>query len=150
MSEQDNRRIIEEAFAALNAHNLDRYVKHLDDSHVWENEAFPAPVHGREGARQAVAMYFAAYPDLRFEIEQIITSGDYVVVRSRATGTHKGEFRGPGALGIPPTNRQFSSRGCTVIEIRNGRTVKTVTYADRLTVFQQLGLVSFGKTAAAG
>jgi len=28
------------------------------------------------------------------EIEQIITSGDQVVVRYRATGTHKGEFNG--------------------------------------------------------
>jgi predicted ester cyclase len=150
VSEQDNRRIIEEALAAANAHDIGRYLKHLDDSHIWENDAFPAPLRGREEARRALTAYFAAFPDVRWETEQVIASGDYVVVCSRMTGTHKGEFRGPGALGIPPTNKQFSSHSCTVTEVRNGRAVKTITYADRLATLQQLGALPLGKTAATG
>ena len=150
MPEQDNRRVTEEALAALNAHDIDRYLKHLDDSYVWESDSFPAPVRGREGARQVLAAYFAAFPDVRWETEQVIASGDYVVVCSRMTGTHKGEFRGPGALGIPPTNKQFKSRSCDVTEVRNGRAVRTINYSDRLAALQQLGALPFGKTAATG
>jgi hypothetical protein len=50
MSEQDNLKITKETLAAINALDPDRYVSYLDESHVWENEAFPAPIQGREGA----------------------------------------------------------------------------------------------------
>jgi steroid delta-isomerase-like uncharacterized protein len=141
MSETDNRRIVEEMYAALNTHDPDRYVKNLDDSYVLESDAFPTPVRGREGAKQATAMYFKAFPDIHFETERIIASGDYVVACWHVTGTHKGEFNG-----ISPTNRQVSSRGCTVSEIRNGRVIKSSIYSDQLAPLRQLG-VSVGKVA---
>ncbi len=66
MPEQENRRITEEALAAINAHDPDRYLEYLDDSYVWENDVFPEPVQGREAARQVLAAYFAAIPDVNF------------------------------------------------------------------------------------
>jgi len=135
MPELDNQRLAEEQFKALNAHDVERYVKTHADSYIWESDAFPTPVRGTEGVRQAIAMYFKAFPDLHFEVEQIITSGDYVVGRWRATGTHKGEFNG-----IEPTNRSVNARGCTVSEIKNGRFVKSATYSDQLALLQQLGV----------
>jgi ketosteroid isomerase-like protein len=89
MSERDNQQLIEDQFAALNAHDLDRYAKPFADSHVWESDTLPAPVRGPEGAKQAMGMYFKAFPDLHVETQQIIASGDHVVLRWRATGTHK-------------------------------------------------------------
>jgi steroid delta-isomerase-like uncharacterized protein len=142
MSETDNRRMMEEAIAALNAHDLDRYLRQHADSYVWELDAFPAPVHGHEGVRQVLADYFKAFPDLHFEIEQLLATGDHVVARWRVTGTQKGEFKG-----IAPTNRQVSARGCTVSEIRNGQIVRAASYSDQLTVLQQLG--AFEKAAGA-
>src|SRR5580704_18392660 len=80
MSEKDNVRLMDEAFSAMNAHDLDRYVSNHDDSYVWESDAFPAPVRGREGVKQTLQMYFNAFPDLHFERQQIIAGGDSVVV----------------------------------------------------------------------
>ena len=149
MSEQDNLRITKEILAAINAHDPDRYVNCFDESHVWENEAFPAPIQGREGAKQLLRMYFDAFPDLRIEAERTITGGDHVVTCWRMTGTHKAQFRGPGALDLPPTNKQFSSRGCTVTELKNGRVVRTSVYSDTLATLRQLGVLPSGKPAAA-
>jgi steroid delta-isomerase-like uncharacterized protein len=144
MSETDNRRLTEEAYSALNAHDLDRYAKGLDDSYAWDSDAFPAPVRGPEGAKQALALYFKAFPDLHFEVEQIIASGDFVVSRWRATGTHKGEFSG-----IPATNKQVNTRGCTVSELRSNRFVKASMYFDQLSLFSQLGVAILKATGAA-
>jgi len=149
MSEQDNLRITKETLAAINARELDRYLSYLDESHVWENDAFPAPIQGREGARQILRMYLEAFPDLRFEAERIITSGDHVVTCWRMTGTHKAQFRGPGALDIPPTNKPIGSRGCTVAEVKNGRVMRSVVYSDRLATLQQMGVLPVGKPVAA-
>jgi steroid delta-isomerase-like uncharacterized protein len=135
MSEATNRRLVQESFAALNAHDLDRYTKDLDDSYISESDAFRGPVHGKEGAKQLISTYFKAFPDLRFDIEQIIASGDYVVSRWRSKGVHKGEFNG-----LPSTNKPVSLKGCTVSEIRNGRIVKSSIYFDQLLMLQQLGV----------
>lgn len=142
MSETENRQMIKEAFEALNAHDLNRYVKQLAESYVWEADISPTPIRGPEGAKQAVAVYFKAFPDLHFETDQVIVSGDSTVVRWRATGTHKAEFNG-----IAPTNRQVNLRGCMVTEIKNGQVVKSASYSDRLALLEQLGVAA--KTAKA-
>jgi steroid delta-isomerase-like uncharacterized protein len=141
MSEQDNRRLLEQAYETINRRDMDAHVKLLDDSYVWENDAFPTPYKGQEGSRQAFNMYFAAFPDLRIELEQVITSGDHVVARWRATGTHKGEYKG-----VAPTNKQINVRGCNVHEIRNGKFTRTLGYSNELMLMQQLG-VSLAKGA---
>jgi hypothetical protein len=51
MSEQDNLQLANEAIAAINAHDIDGYVKLLDDSYVGESEII-GTIHGRDGARQ--------------------------------------------------------------------------------------------------
>ncbi|MBZ5726386.1 MAG: ester cyclase [Acidobacteriia bacterium] len=145
MSEQDNRRMAEEAFAALNAHDLDRYTMNLDASYVWEMETLPAPVRGPDGARQGLETYFKAFPDLRFELEQVITTQDTVVTRWRIRGTQKGEF-----VGIAPTNKTINIQGCSITEVRNGKIVRSRTYSDNATLFQQLGVLKTGKKMAAG
>jgi predicted ester cyclase len=89
-------------------------------------------------------MLFGAFPDLRWEVEQILASGDFVVVRSRITGTHKGNF-----LGIAATNRPVNSHGCNIVELRNGKAVRSRTYSDNATLFQQLGVLALPKAAAA-
>ena len=136
MSEKDNRQLVEEAYAALNRRDLDAHLKLLDDSYVWESDTFPTPVKGREAVRQTFNEYFAAFPDMRVEIEQILTSGDHLVTRWCCTGTHKGEFKG-----IAATNRQMNIHGCNVHEIKNGRFVRTFGYYDRLAMREQLGVV---------
>ena len=108
MAEQDNVRIIRESWDAWNAHNIDGVLKSLDEKHVWETDTLPAPVVGRDGYRQAMQMYITAFPDLHFNIDQLLSSGDHVVSRYTATGIHSGDL-----MGIPPTKRRAETHGCT-------------------------------------
>lgn len=145
MSEKDNVHMAEQALAALNARDLDRYLKLLDNSYVGESELMPNQLHGPDAARQMMESYFKAFPDLHFETEQILTSGDYVVTRVRLTGTHKGNF-----MGIAPTNKTINIQGCNVVEVRNGKAVRSRIYSDNAKLFQQIGVLSIPKTQAAG
>jgi len=145
MSEQENIQLSEKQVAAINARNLDEYSSRIDESYVGESESPLSPIRGREGARKALEMLFAAFPDVRFEAEQILASGDFVVARLGITGTHKGNY-----LGIAATNKRIDVHACNVVELRNGKTIRSRLYADNATLFQQLGVLSLPKAATAG
>jgi steroid delta-isomerase-like uncharacterized protein len=144
-SEKKNIQLAEQQMAALNAHDIDRFLQRIDDSYVGEAELPPSPIHGRDGVRQALGIALTAFPDLRFEVEQILASGESVVIRVHLTGTHKGNFRG-----IAPTNKGVSWRSCNVVEIRNGKMIWSRVYSDNASLLQQLGVLSLPKAAVAG
>jgi len=144
MAENENIQIAHQQIAALNARDLDRYLQRIDSSYVGESETLPAPVHGPEGVRQMLNMVFTAFPDLRFEVEQILASGDHVVARLRMTGTHKGNF-----AGIAPTNKQVSWQACNVVELRNGKAIRGRMYSDNVSLFRQLGVLAQPKATTA-
>jgi steroid delta-isomerase-like uncharacterized protein len=145
MPEKDNLHLAEQALSALNARDLDRYVKLLDNSYLGESELSPNPLHGPEAARHMLEGYFKAFPDLHFDTEQVLTNGDYLVTRVRLTGTHKGNF-----MGIAPTNKTINIQSCNVSEVRNGKIIRSRIYSDNAKLFQQLGVLSIPKTQAAG
>jgi len=144
LAEEGNIEYAKQQIAALDAHDIESYLSRIDDSYVGHSETASGPIRGREGVRQNLQMLLTAFPDLHIEVEQIIASGDSVVVRTRATGTHKGNF-----AGIPPTNKSIEVHGCNVIELRNGKAIKGRLYSDNASLFQQLGLLSLPKATAA-
>jgi steroid delta-isomerase-like uncharacterized protein len=144
MSEMDNIQFAEKQLAALNARDLDGYLSRIDESYVGRSETAPAPIRGREGVRQNLEATFRAFPDLLIETEQIIASGDSVVARIRMTATHKGSF-----AGIAPTNKTIVLEACSVLEVKNGKAIRGRLYADNASLFQQLGVLSLPKAAAA-
>jgi steroid delta-isomerase-like uncharacterized protein len=144
MSEKENIQLAEQAIAALNARDLDRYLQRIDESYIGESETAPGPIRGPEGVRQTLNNLLTGFPDLRLEIEQILASGDHVVTRVRLNGTHRGNF-----AGIAPTNKSVSWRGCTVSEVRNGKVIRSRVYADNATLFQQIGALSLPRAATA-
>jgi steroid delta-isomerase-like uncharacterized protein len=144
MAEQDNLQISKQAIAAINAHDIDAYLKTVDESYVGESEMVGV-VQGREGARQMMTTMFEAFPDFHVEVEQILASGDHVVTRALLTGTHKGNL-----AGIAPTNKKVSWNGCNIVELRNGKVIRSRIYADNVSVFRQLGVLPAPKATTAG
>jgi steroid delta-isomerase-like uncharacterized protein len=73
--------------------------------------------------KQAVeGMYrgmFAATSDLRLDIHETFGHEDNLVARYTVTGTHTGEL-----MGIPPTGRELSITGITVMHFQNGAVVE--------------------------
>jgi steroid delta-isomerase-like uncharacterized protein len=136
MSENDNLAIARQSWDAWNAHDPDAWIELLHETHVTESDTLPQPVRGHEGARPFIEMYIKAFPDLRFSIDQMIASGDYVISRYTATGTHKGDL-----AGIPPTGRQAETHGCVVAEIKNGRILREWLYWDSAHLLRQLGVL---------
>ncbi len=135
MSEQENLRIMRELFEAANAHDVDRIVELVDDAYVGETDTLPGPIEGRESYRQLLQVYYEAFPDVRYDIEQMIASGDSVVTRVRLSGSQQGKFRDN-----PATNRRFDFHVCHFDQLRNGKIVRAWIYWDTGILLRQLGL----------
>jgi steroid delta-isomerase-like uncharacterized protein len=78
--------------------------------------------------------FFAAFPDARGEIEEVVAEGDRVVVRWKTTATHLGEY-----AGAPPTGRTVAWSGVNLYRLQGGKVVELWQTADVLGLLQQIG-----------
>ncbi len=144
MTEQDHVKLAKEAIAAINAHDIYSYLKHVDNSFVGESETL-GTIHGHDGVRHMLTTMFEAFPDLHIEVEQLITSGDHVISRALLSGTHKGAF-----AGVPATNKKVSWHSCNVVEVKKGKAIRSRVYADNVSLLRQLGVLPMPKATTAG
>jgi len=128
------RRVIDEAWNKGNLSILDE-VMVVD--HVDHDDLAPATEEGggREHAKQTIAEYRAAFPDLLFTAEDMIAEGDRVVTRWRARGTQTGPL-----VGIPPTGKLATVTGIFIDRLAQGQIVETWGNWDALGLMQQLGV----------
>lgn len=103
-------------------------------SHALNNSNFPGSSVGPEAYKIQVAMFWSAFPDLRFTVEDTVAEKDKIVVSWTISGTHKGEF-----MGIRPTNKKVSIEGMTMHYIANGKIIDSNISWDALGLMRQLG-----------
>lgn len=84
--------------------------------------------------KQRMAGYRAAFPDLHFTVEDLITERDTVAARLSWAGAHRGAF-----LGVPPTGRRVAVSGMAVWRIGDGRMAEEWVAEDLLGLLRDLG-----------
>jgi len=58
---------------------------------------------GPAGIKLFIGVFFAAFSDMNFTVENMIAEGDMVAARGTVRATHTGEFQG-----LPPTGKQVT------------------------------------------
>ena len=86
--------------------------------------------------KQMVAGMLAAFPDLRFTIEDQIVSSNKVATRWRAEGTNTGPFGE-----IQATGKRVQIEGHIVDYIVDGRVAERWELWDQMGMMKQLGLI---------
>jgi steroid delta-isomerase-like uncharacterized protein len=123
-------------YELISAGDIDGFGEHVADGFV-EHEETPGFERSKEGVIQMFHMYRAAFPDLRMEAEDVLVSGDKVVARARATGTHQGEF-----MGMPATGKRVDVQLIDIIRFGdNGLALEHWGVLDALGMMQQLGAI---------
>jgi steroid delta-isomerase-like uncharacterized protein len=139
MSTEDNkalaRRFHEEIFSQGNITLIDEI---CDANWTYHDPGDPQGTwpRGPQGARQLINLYRTAFPDLQFTYEDQVAEGDKVVSRWTVRGTHKGEL-----MGIPPTGKQTTVTGITIMRIADGKIAEDWANFDALGMLQQFGVI---------
>ncbi|SCV54221.1 uncharacterized protein FFB14_13531 [Fusarium fujikuroi] len=94
------------------------------------------PLNGVGGYLEMLGMMRAAFPDIQWAVEQIITEGDAVVLRSKTRGTQTGPF-----MGFPPSGKSFEIVGMNLFTFSEGKIVKEQGLPDLFGILKQIGAV---------
>jgi steroid delta-isomerase-like uncharacterized protein len=138
----DHAATMHRMYDAINARDLDAFAAVMGDDFV-EHEETPGLAPTKQGVLDFFRLNFGAFPDVRFEAEDIIVSGDKVVARARFTGTHRGDF-----LGVPATGKHVDVQLIDIIRFGDdGLAHEHWGVFDALGMLQQLGVVPAGPPA---
>jgi steroid delta-isomerase-like uncharacterized protein len=136
MSPEENRALLRRAIERFNdPEDRIAYIELYDPDIVLHGFP-PGLAPGLEGVEQFYAAYWAAFPDVRVTIEDVIGEGDKLVARYTVRATHRGEF-----MGIPATGKRVTFEGITILRFEGGKCVERWQSADMLGLLQQLGAV---------
>jgi predicted ester cyclase len=115
----------------LNPRLLDRLPDYVSDAFIGANGE-----QGPRGVRQTVERMVTAFPDLRFELEDLFEAGDKVCLRWRFEAAHLGPLSG-----IAPTGKIAVQQGIAIYQALDDKLIRAWLQVDRLGVLQQIGAV---------
>jgi steroid delta-isomerase-like uncharacterized protein len=102
------------------------YVRH----DLRPSKAEPGPA----GQKHVAADFRRAFPDLRFEVDLVVSQDDFVAARWTAEGTNSGAWGGQ-----PPTGQSARFSGVNIFRFEEGKVVEIWNHRDDLGLMEQLG-----------
>ena len=137
-----NSAALRRAYEHVNEGDLDGFLDYLADDFV-EHESGPGLEPTKAGTKQLFAVMKAGFPDLRFDAEDVLDSGDKVVARVRVTGTNKGDF-----MGIPASGKSIDIQAIDIVRFGpDGLAREHWGVMDIMAMMQQIGAVPQGPPA---
>ncbi len=132
-----SRRLYEEVFGQGNLGAADEI---LSQDHVSHGAGAP-PTVGTEAIKQQATRIRTAIPDLQPTLNDQFAEGDRVVSRWTGAGTHTGPLATPKGP-LPASGATISFDEIRIDRFADGRIVESWFIPDRLTLWQQLGLLA--------
>jgi ketosteroid isomerase-like protein len=93
----------------------------------------PGDCWGRETSIKVVSGFAKSIPDMKFDIKEVLVSGDRVIVRGEVTGTPAGDL-----FGAPHTGKSFRIMAIDIQTIRDGKIARTYHLENWLSALGQL------------
>jgi len=103
---------------------------------VMHHPSSPAPVAGREAVTGFLNAFRAGFPDMNMQVESAFGDDQQIAVRWKMNGTHTQEL-----FGIPPTNKNVTVKGISVLRVADGKVAEDWVSEDSLGLMTQLGLI---------
>jgi predicted ester cyclase len=93
----------------------------------------PGECWGRDTSIKVVSTFSNTIPDMKFDIKEVLVSGDRVIVRGEVTGTPAGDL-----FGVPHTGKSFRMMAIDIQTIEAGKIAKTYHMENWLSALNQL------------
>jgi len=133
--EQQNVALVTKVFDELNKKNTEVYQELYAPDYGWHFPSNNPKGLTREEEEGFSKMLWAGFPDMRYDLKEMVARGDKVMVRFITGGTHSGEYQG-----LPPTGKKVEASGMWIGQVIDGKIVNAKEDFDVLGWMQQLGM----------
>ncbi len=137
----ENKDLVRRYFAEIDRRGDESVLDEFVSKDFVDHGPAPGCTPDLEGLKVAFDMFRTGSPGTH-RIDDLIAEDDKVVVRVTGQGVHAGDL-----FGIPPTGREFSVTGVTILRIADGKIVERWVEVDMLGCLQQLGVIPDSQTA---
>ena len=127
MSEQDNVRLIEKWYKAVNAHDITRFKEYRGPGYQWESSVLSSP-GGVEDDDASMQANWQAFPDAHIKVLRTVAQGDVVAVTGLLTGTNERPITMPDGQTVPATGKNLSVPFNEWFQIADGKVVHRFMY----------------------
>jgi steroid delta-isomerase-like uncharacterized protein len=125
-------RAVNDMFNSGKYDSLDKYI----DANIADHQMMPGQKPGLAGLKEDMTNFRAAFPELKFTINEIMADGDKVWALSTMSGTHSGAP----FMGMPANGKSFSAQGVDIVRITNGKAVEHWGFYDHMKMMTDLGM----------
>ncbi len=133
----ENEKIIRRYFdEAWNQGKLEVLDEVIDPNYINHSPGLPNPLPGPNGLKPIIAAIRTGFPDLHFQIDDLIIAENKVAVRCTMQGTHLGDL-----FGIPPTGKKVKVNQMQIEYIKNGKIFEHWRQSDDMGMMKQLGQI---------
>lgn len=133
---QESKDVVRRFFEAYSRHDVEAAVAVVTEDVVNHHST----LQGRDGFREELAYWYAAFPDVSVTVEDLVAEGDRVAARITARGTHGGEF-----MGMPATGKRIEVQEIDIARIEDGKIAEIWAAPDMFSALQQLGMLPSGE-----
>ncbi len=131
MLAQENSSIVQAMIDAINRGDVEKAISYTHPECELDGKPF-----GREGDRERTGAFLSAFPGQVWTIDRLITEGEWVSMAYTFQGNFTGHYGE-----VPPTGKPVRFTGVTLYHLKDGQFIEVWEYLDRLTLYQQLGLI---------
>ena len=93
----------------------------------------PGECWGRDNSIRVVGGFAKSIPDMKFDIKEVLVSGDRVIVRGEVAGTPAGDL-----FGVPHSGKSFRIMAIDIQTIKDGKIARTYHLENWLSALGQL------------
>jgi len=116
--------------------NLDLLDEIIAEDYINHNPGSPNPEPGPRGLKPIIREMRNGFPDLHYEIMDLVVTENKVVARTIVRGTHLGRL-----WGLEPSGKRFEISQINIEHLRNGKIVEHWRVTDELGLMKQLGII---------
>ena len=129
-----NKQVVSRYFEeVINKQKPERLTDFISEDYVYYDLGNFTESKGLQGLKTIYPVFFKAFPDVRFTVENMIAEGDKVFAQITFTATHKADF-----AGIPASNNKVKITEMYFVTLKNSKMVEVRRLIDMYSFTKQL------------
>lgn len=141
----DGHKFVKDFNEAWNAKDASRVLEHYAENVEFKDPSQPQVSRGKDALRKNTEKWFQGFDNIRFDVKDVIQTGNKAAILFEASGRHSGELEIAPGERIPATNKNVKMEIAEFVTLDdNGKITRDHTIFDAASMMTQLGLLPQG------